>query len=59
MKTYEIKNLIINHLSEFWKIGQINTRFDVIAYLIAYYGSVNEQYIDAVGLLAAEGYIKE
>lgn len=59
MKTYEIKQLIRNHLSEFWKVGQLNTRFEVAGYLVAYYGSISEAYIDAIELLAQEGYIKE
>lgn len=59
MKIYEAKHLVINHLSEFWKVGLINNRFDVICYLVGYYGSVSETFTEAVKLLSAEGYIKE
>ena len=59
MKTYEIKQMIIDNLKDFWKAGLINTRFEVICYLVGFFGSVSENYTEAVQILAHEGYIKE
>lgn len=58
MITQAIRRLLITELQEFWSLGQINTRFEVMSYCVGRLDIIDEYVVDAINALYCEQYIK-
>lgn len=59
MSTQTARSILIAELQNFWSLGQINTRFEVVNYCVGRFEVIDEHIIDAVNALYCERYIKE
>ena len=53
----ECEATLINELSEYWEVGQMTTRWDVVNYCIGRFENVNETIITAISMLYDDNFI--
>ena len=59
MSTQTARSILIAELQDFWSVGQINNRFEVVNYCVGRFETIDENIIDAVNALYCERYINE
>lgn len=58
MSTQTARSILIAELQDFWSLGQIDTRFEVVNYCVGRFEHIDENIIDAVNALYCERYIQ-